>query len=323
MLEPGWIATHPDRFDVMHLHFGSESVEIARVRAVLATLRAAGRPLVHTVHDLSHPQLRDQSGHRAQLDVLIPAAAALITLTPGAAAEIESRWGRRPLVLAHPRMLPADIAPPAVPTSGSDRPAVLGLHLRDLRPNIDGPGATAALLAAAARLRDDGAAVTVRIAMHDHVRDTAARERVRRLCAGSPLAQLTEGPRPGDRRLEVELSRLAVSVLPYRHATHSGWVELCWDLGVPVAAPRLGYLAGQHRAPTTFASFAPGDARELGDALAALLAAPEAVAGSPARGRAQAVRRARRDHDDPVAAAAHVALYRTLTERPAAAPARS
>ena len=315
MLEPAWIAAHADRFDVMHLHFGGEAVGVKRLEAVLMALRAAGTPLVHTVHDLSHPQLVDQSAHRAQLDVLIPAANGLITLTPGAADEIEARWGRRPLVLAHPRMLPSGVAPAAVPAAGSATGTLLGLHLRDLRPSIDGPGATATLLAAAARLREDGTPVKVQVAMHDRVRDTAARDRVRWLCAEAPHAQLQEGPRPVDRRLEAELAQLAVSVLPYRHGTHSGWLELCWDLGVPVAGPRLGHLADQHSDPGFYRSFAPGDERELRAALEGLLATPEAVAGSPERSHAQVARRAGRDRDDPLVATAHIGLYRAMITR--------
>jgi hypothetical protein len=53
------------------------------------------------------PHHRDRRDHDAQLDVLIPAADGLITLTAGAAAEIESRWGRQPLVLPHPHVVAA------------------------------------------------------------------------------------------------------------------------------------------------------------------------------------------------------------------------
>jgi hypothetical protein len=34
-------------------------------------------------------------------------------------------------------------------------------------------------------------------------------------------------------------------VLPYRFGTHSGWLELCRDLGTTVVAPTTGHLAEQ------------------------------------------------------------------------------
>jgi hypothetical protein len=312
MLDPEWIAANAGRFDVMHVHFGMESSSVAGLARTVAALRAAGRPLVHTVHDLTHPQLDDQARHRAQLDTIIAAADALVTLTPGAAAEIERRWGRRPLVLAHPAMRAPGPAPaPAARGDGSG--PVIGMQLRDLRPNIDGPGACRTLVSAVARLRDGGVPAQVRVTMHDHVRDPAAREQVRRELAGVPCAGLHETPRPPDRELEAELAGCAINVLPYRHGTHSGWLELCWDLGVPVAAPRVGHLADQHPEPGFLASFARGDADSLARALRALLDAPESVAGGAARRRTRRRREGERRTRDRELAAAHVDLYRRLS----------
>jgi hypothetical protein len=57
MLDAGWITAHADQFDVMHVHFGVESLSSAALERGLLALRAVGRPLVYTVHDLTHPQL--------------------------------------------------------------------------------------------------------------------------------------------------------------------------------------------------------------------------------------------------------------------------
>ena len=313
MLSPGWIADNAARFDVMHLHFGSESLSPRELTAALDALRAIRRPLVYTVHDLSHPQLHDQAPHRRQLELLIARADGLITLTAGAAAEIEARWGRRPLVLGHPTLLAPGQRPPQVAPTATP---VIGLALRDLRPSIDGPGATATLLDAAARLRRAGTPAAVRVTMRDRVRDPAARDAVRRSCAAAAAAgervELIEEGRSGDRRLARELSELAIDVLPYRHGTHSGWLELCWDLGVPVAAPAIGHLSGQHPEPGFLASFTPADGPSLARALSSLLTRPEAVAGSPARREVQAVRAAVRRQQRGELAAAHLGLYRRL-----------
>jgi hypothetical protein len=100
-----------------------------------------------------------------------------------------------------------------------------------------------------------------------------------------------------------------VCVLPYAHGTHSGWLELCWDLGVPVAAPAVGHYGDQHR-DGSVATFGDDD---LPDALRALAAAPTSTrAGTPERAAQVRERRADRDRTDAVVRAAHAGLYRRL-----------
>lgn len=300
MLRAAWVTEHAAEFDLLHLHFGAESFTPAELDAALGALGDAGRPFVLTVHDLEHPQLADPARHEAQLELLVPAADALITLTEGAATEIERRWGRRATVIAHPHLLPLE-AP--FPPARSGPVPLLGLHLRDLRPNVDGPGATRTLLGAAELLCAEGTPAAVRVVLHDRVRDEAARDIVRALCAAGTAVELVEAARPDDAELAAELAALDVSVLPYRHGTHSGWLELCWDLAVPIAAPRIGHLAAQHPDPGFLQSFSAGSARQLADALRPLLAGGD-------RCRLQRERRAARGVQQGEIAALHLALYR-------------
>jgi hypothetical protein len=186
----------------------------------------------------------------------------------------------------------------------------VGVHLRDLRPAIDGPGTVTLLGAALRRLPG----VRGRVFVHERARDdaTADAAAVARACAADDALTLVRGPRPDDAGLEAQLAGLAVSLLPYRHGTHSGWVELCWDLGVPVAGPALGHWAGQHPEPGFFAAFPAGDADGLRDALARLLAQPEATVGSAARVATAQARVLRRGNDAVALAAAHAAVYRSV-----------
>src|SRR6185312_205937 len=119
---------------VFHLHFGYDDRTPAQLAALVAALRAHRRPLVVTVHDLRNPHHSDPAAHTAALDVLVPAADALITLTPGAAATIAERWGRAAEVVAHPHVL-------ELPEVGRDRPAhdgfVVGVHAKSVRANTD------------------------------------------------------------------------------------------------------------------------------------------------------------------------------------------
>jgi beta-1,4-mannosyltransferase len=48
-----------------------------------------------------------------------------------------------------------------------------------------------------------------------------------------------------DDELWAYLGSLDASVLPYRHGTHSGWLEACRDLGTSVVAPTCGHYADQ------------------------------------------------------------------------------
>ena len=136
MLDPDWIADAD--FDVFHLQFGFDAWSPERLRDVVGALRRRGKPLVYTVHDLRNPHHEDRTMHDAQLDVLVPAADALVTLTAGAAREIGDRWGRRAHVVPHPHVV--DFATmtrlPARPRSEEVR---IGLHVKSLRASMD-PG---------------------------------------------------------------------------------------------------------------------------------------------------------------------------------------
>lgn len=247
MLSPDWIDTNADRFDLMHVHFGMEALAPDVLAEGLDRLRAHGRPLVATIHDLEHPQLSGPDAFRDHLDVLLARADAVTTLTPGAARAIERGWDRRATVIPHPHMHPLHLPLPRRRPSG-----VVGMHLGDLRPNVDGPLAVHSLAAAVADL----AGVRARVWMRDHVRDDAARTAVR-ACAG---VELVEAPRLSDLDLARTLAGLDAVVLPYTHGTHSGWLELCWDLGVPVVAPAVGFFAEQQDVDT-FSWDEPGSLR--------------------------------------------------------------
>ena len=312
VLDAGWLAEHADEVDLLHVHFGTESYDLEHLRRVVDAAHAAGLPLVHTVHDLVNPQLVDQGPHRSHLRLLVTEADELLTLTEGAADEVERTYGRRPVVVPHPHLLPLDAdAPVGTARDG----AVVGVSLRDLRPNVDGPGTVGTLLAAAELLAEAGTPVSVRVDVNERVRDATALAEVRELVAAAPghlAVSLVEHPRLDDDELASALADLDVVVLPYSHGTHSGWVELSWDLGVPVAAPRVGHVADQHPDPADTASFTAGDAADLAAALGGLLTAREgtsARAGSAVRrdlvARRRDLRRAQRDE----IARAHLAAY--------------
>lgn len=309
-VDAAWIQAHRHEADVLHVHFGTESFTVEHLSCALQAAHRVGWGVVVTVHDLEHPQLADQGHHVAQLGVLLEAADEVITLTPGAAAEVERRWGRRAAVVPHPRVLHPGWRPPTDDLARSVRR--VAVHLKDLRPGVDGPAAVAALVGATRSLADAGVALQVEVHLRRRTRDDRAAERVRDLCAGTALT-LVEHERLDDDALADHLSLLDVCVLPYRHGTHSGWLELCWDLGVPVVAPAVGYLAEQHpdgSVVTTTPFDRPGAVVGLARSLRAALEQPPS--GSRARAALVDERARRRVQADAAVVEHHHATYRRL-----------
>jgi hypothetical protein len=276
-LDADWLRDHAP--DVLHVHFGFDSYAPEQLEQVVDVLRAAGSALVLTVHDLHNPHFTDRSRHLAQLDVLIPAADEVLTLTDQAAAEIRARWDRAATVVPHPHIVPLDRIPtgpgprrslPGGPGAKAvDREVVIGVHAKDLRANVDPFSALPGVAEALRRLEDGGVAARVRVDVREDPQDVEALERLRAECADHGF-DLWEHDRLGDAELYADLRSLDVTVLPYAFGTHSGWLEMCRDLGVPVAVPDLGCFAGQAPSPA-IEVFTPHDADSLADAILALL----------------------------------------------------
>jgi hypothetical protein len=316
-LDPEWIRAHASTADLLHIHFGTESFTDDHLVECLSAAREVGWPVVFTVHDLEHPQLSDQAGYRAQLDVLIPGADALLTLTEGAAAEILSRWGRTALVVPHPAVVPDAVLPNAVLPTESTVPHTIrvGMHLKDLRSNIDAVAMATALCGAIDRLAADGLDVAAELRLHRTVRDNGARETIRDLAGRSERVTLVEHERLDDAELYSVLGGLDVCVLPYRHGTHSGWLEMCWDLGTAVVAPRIGFYAEQHPDGTVvpFEPDKPGTV--LAEAIRKAIDSPLSTRpDSTDRVREVRRRRGLRGSELEALTRAHLALYGELVD---------
>ncbi|NHN54509.1 glycosyltransferase [Calidifontibacter sp. DB0510] len=269
-LEPSWLREHAAEFDLVHLHFGFEHLTVERARGFVDTLGDLGKPLVLTVHDLSNPHLRDQSAHQALLDVLVPAADELFTLTPTAARAIRGRWDRAATVLAHPHVLPLD--------SFRDRPSRLpgapvrvGVHLGAVRASTAGVDLLQPLLRAVRRL----STATRPMRLCVDLRPGAGDDRLADwLAEHAGEVVVHELAWEDDDALARRLETLDIAVLPYRWGTHSGWAEACRDAGVHVVAPDHGAYADQ--CPTAVYHLADEAVTEtsLQAALSACLDAP-------------------------------------------------
>ena len=268
ILDPGWVSRHASTFDVMHLHFGFDAKSPRELEEFLAELRQHHKPFVFTVHDLRNPHHRDESVHDAQLDVLVPAADALITLTEGAADVIMRRWGRAATVLPHPHVVPKEILC-RERRNRRDGTFVAGVHLKSLRAGMEPLPVIETLREAVrglagARLRIDVHCDVMTPGSTRHAPEVAA---LVRDAARDAHVEVIVHDFFSDTDLWSYLEGLDVSILPYRFGTHSGWLEACHDLGTRVIAPDCGFYADQRPCLVYALNAGEYDAASLVDAV--------------------------------------------------------
>lgn len=242
VLEPAWLRTHADRFEVVHVHFGFEHRSVAEIEQFVTTCRERGVRLLVTAHDLDNPHLSDQRDHHARLGLLVRAAQAVTTLTTGAADRLRRDFGVSAQVIPHPFIVPPDQARQVVQTARARRGGRrVGIFCKSLRSNtITDPRFFGEL---DRRLRAAGAQLHV----YAHL-DRAAHPLVAEL---SRLLgdRLHLHPRLDDAQLFQAVAAHDAVLLPYLRGSHSGWLEMCRDLAVTVVAPDCGFFADQADRP--------------------------------------------------------------------------
>ena len=236
-------------FDVFHLQFGFDACDPRGPAASSSPRSVAGAsPWSSPSTTCATPTTATARAHDAQLDVLVPAADAVITLTPGAAGGDRAPVGRGGDRACRTRTSSTSRRRARCARARARGPWTVGLHVKSLRASMDpmrrppDPGragrrdcrtpccrstATATCSPRTARaatpgwrrwLRDAAARGDLDLRIHDYLSDD---------------------------ELWSYLAALDVSVLPYRFGTHSGWLEACRDLGTTVVAPDCGYFADQ------------------------------------------------------------------------------
>jgi len=269
ILDARWVHQHADEFDLAHVHFGFDALDAAALSAFVDALDRHGKPLIYTVHDLRNPHHAVPQAHRAHLDVLIARAAALITLTSGAADVVASTWGRRPLVIPHPHVVGFDRMRRPRPRRRGQY--VVGLHAKSVRASMAPLPVLIALMPLVDEIPDLRLVVDVHrdVADADGARHDRDLMRALREAAEAGTVELCVHDCYTDDELWDYLQRLDLSVLPYRFGTHSGWLEACHDLGTTVLAPTCGFFAEQRRCLTYPMDETSFDAAALQDAVRA------------------------------------------------------
>ncbi len=263
-LDPAAVAGWVRDADVVHVHFGYDHLIPTTARTWLTTLRRTGVPFVLTVHDLRNPHHEDRARHDAVLGELVGAAAVVLTLTPGAAAEVNSRHGRSARVVRHPTLVD-----PQRTDDVATEPGLVTLHLKSLRTNLVEPLRLVRDAALGASLGGG----RLRVDVHP---DVVADPRLEGLDSVAGV-EVVVHERYDDLELERYVRRSHVTVIPHRWGTHSGWLELARDLGTTVVAPSCGHYAGQWDAVVTYSH---DERHGLDDA--SLISAVARAVGEPA-----------------------------------------
>lgn len=272
--------------DVVHVHFGFEHLEPDELQRFLDLLTARRVPLVVTVHDIDNPHLADQRPYHELLRMLLQHAARILTLTGAARDRLEQQFGiPKSDVEVYPH--PAIVEKPASVRPAQERGAAT--FLKSLRANVcDDPEFYRAVS------RHTPLTVFVHEDQADHALTTALRSQENiKLVLHPPMDNAT---------LHAAIAGCHAILLPYTRGTHSGWLEMCRDLGCLVTVPEIGCYAGQVDTADAVRTYPVGD----GDVAGASLAAQLKQERIPYQGDRAA--------QDERTAAAHAAMYGELCQ---------
>jgi len=273
--DPDWVEEPADEFDVAHLHLGLSAMSSVALFHLIVRLRACAKPVVLTVHNLEHPCV-EQALLDELLRVAVPSADEIVTFTVGAGREILRRWGRAAHILPHPPVILDE--PPRAPRAPGHG-FVVGIAVTQ-HCGLAEPWET---VEAAARALHGSPDSSLRVlidpalvAEDDSSPCPTLRERAREL-ASLGVIELSEHEQLGVHELAAFLRGLDAFVVPRHRASHSSWIEACYDVATTVITPDRGFY------------------REQRTCLTYPLASPDGLDGA-----LRTARRMRRDRTAPV-----------------------
>lgn len=297
LYDPSWVEAHAGDWDVVHFHFTWEQYPPETMADVLTAHRRSGAPVVWTAHDLRNPQLPDDGSETEYLELLAEAAAVVVALTPGAAAQVAECFGRIARVVPHGPLVPPDVAAGlrrAHARSGST--LRLFLLAKDLRANLDWRTPLEVVRELTA---DGGGAVHLDVHLHPDAVDRAEIEAFGEMSSVS----VRTGARLTTPQLWKRIAATDVLLLPYRWGTHSGLLELAADVGTQPLVTDVGFLAQQAPCHVVGTRSGAVDAEELGAVLRRLAAGDGSLDPVPT---------ALREGDLAAFHRAHASLYEEL-----------
>lgn len=243
-----WLRARLPETDVVHVLGLRPGQHPDDVRAAVDLVRGSGTPLVVTGYNLGDPDTPEGARLAEQLDVLVPAADAVVTLTEPAAQQMRKRWDVEPVVLPHPHVVNfvrMRQDRPVPHPSGRGRLRV-GTHLGSMLGGTEQVELVTALADAVRRTPNADLVVHA----HRTVRDAGAlscSDAFQHVEAAvrSAGGRLVLHDRLSDGALWDHLAGLDVSVVPDLPGAHSIWPEACADLGTWAVLAQDSFAAAQ------------------------------------------------------------------------------
>jgi hypothetical protein len=243
-LDHAWLAEHLAEVDVVHAIAAPSGLSGEELAGVVEVVRDSGTPLVFTAYHLEDPHALSSERYAEQLDVLVPTADAVVTLTASAAAEIADRWGVEATVLPHPHAVDFVRMRQQRPRFGAR--FKVGVHLGNLRTAVEPAALLLALADAVSSVEGGYLVATVNESAADRgsaAYDPALLHTLEEAVRGIGVVHVS---RPlSEPSLWDYLFALDVCVLPGLRGSHSIWPEACYDLGTQIVLPGGTHAAAQ------------------------------------------------------------------------------
>jgi hypothetical protein len=280
--------------DAVHVHFGFEFEPPAVVCQALAALQRRKVPLVYTCHELESVHRPPPNAYRRCLQAAIGAASGVAALTTAAAEALGRMYGReagrKTRVIPHGTLCDLADLPGSLPDFPSGERLRLCLF-GAFRANRELVSTVPALYFGAVRGTRRRLTLITKPPFFEDAGQAAAGLALLSLFALSRKGlELVLRPDYDDGEVLGLLRRQDVLVLPYLFSSHSGQMELAWDLGLVPIVTDLGFQQAQyeelstpHRPPCHFVRWrgAPHElrSRRMVEAVEAVGAARAAVNG--------------------------------------------
>ncbi len=279
--DPDWILDHGHEVELVHLHVGLVPVpdwsnpearpvaasDLERTRAVVQAWRQIEVPIVVTVHELDGLAVGlPRDALRDLVRALSPHTSAVVTLTRACAQELEAMLDRPVRVIPYG---------PLLDQSTRER---LRAHRRRMatanRPLL------LPILDPAQHFWQDAVAALDQTQIRRRLRiDVPQRHQqvIREAIGRRPDVSVITYDDLAEHRLPRAVADAVAVVLPYRHVTHCGLLELATDIGTPVIASDIGQLCEQQPLITVPSTDDGLDVGALASAYDCLVTAPPAV----------------------------------------------
>lgn len=229
-------------FDVLHLHH-VEFERLDTLRRALAECARARRRVVFTAHD-TEPVFTVRRTYQPKLRTLAEWSVPFVCLTERSAATVRRWVGATTTVVPHGYVVaPSSVLRPFRGTGVMTRYLLFG----SLRANRDLATVLYNWRFGRRQLRST-LSLLLRAPSRANLEAEAPQwELISAMAAAEPRLRVEIAPFPTDHEVAQAVAASEALVLPYRWGSHSGQLELAFDMGLLPVASDVGYLRDQYQ----------------------------------------------------------------------------